>query len=328
MDMHPSAEAAQTGDLLPLTIAFGDYDRTRPLIDGRVTPRGVAPTWRTEWIGHFCTRPVYEEFDIAEMSLSWYITARNRGEPVWALPIFPLRMPVLGYMYCRSQSTYQSPRDLIGKRVGTMGYRYTVNLWLRGILQDHYGVRPQDWIWVTNERERNNYVVAPEVKLEVQEGRHPEQMLLDGDVEAVVSPEILPGIEQGDPRLRRLFPDPSGEQAAMAKKMGFLPITHTMVIGDALHRRAPWLAESLVAAFRDAQRVSDEAAAEAKYFSAPDAMYALEASRKAYGTNLYTHGLAANRTALQTLARYAFEQDYTDRMMQVNELFAPGTHAL
>ena len=328
MDIDPAGLAVAQAAAMPLTIAFGDYDRTRPLIDGRVVPRGIAPTWRTEWIGHFCTRPVYEEFDVPEMSLSWFIAARCRGEPVWALPIFPLRMPVLGYMFCRVDSPYRTPQDLIGRRVGTMGYRYTVNLWLRGILEEQYGVRPQDWTWVTTERESNSYVVPPEVTVEVRPGMHPQQLLLSGEVEAVVSPELLPGIQSGDPRLRRLFDDPAAEQAASARRQGFLPITHAMVIGEALHRRAPWVAESLIAAFRAAQDIADHAAAEPKYYSDPDAMYSLEASRKAYGPALYTHGLAANRPAMERFCRYAHAQRYTDRLMEVDELFAPGTHAL
>jgi 4,5-dihydroxyphthalate decarboxylase len=327
MDIDPGP-AARATEALPLLIAFGDYDRTRPLIDGRVTPSGIAPTWRTEWIGHFCTRPVYEEYDVAEMSLSWFIAARARNEPVWALPIFPLRMPVLGYMFCRTDSPYQAPRDLIGRKVATMGYRYTVNLWLRGILQDYYGVRPQDWTWVTTERESNSYIIPPAVPVEVRQGVHPEQLLLSGEVEAVVSPELLPGIQSGDPRLRRLFPDPSAEQAAYAGNSGFLPITHAMVIGDALHRRSPWIAQSLIDAFRSAQRIADEAASEPKYFSAPDAMYALETSRRAYGPSLYVHGLSENRRNIETFARYAFEQGYTDRLIAADELFAPGTQLL
>ena len=50
--------------------------------------------------GEACMRPVYEEFDIAEMSLSWYMMARCRNEPVIALPIFPLRMQIHPYIFC------------------------------------------------------------------------------------------------------------------------------------------------------------------------------------------------------------------------------------
>ena len=114
---------------LPVHLAMADYDRTRPIIDGRVKMAGVDLKVDTAWIGDFCTQPVYERYDVAEFSLSWYVAARMRGEPVVALPLFPLRMPVLAYLFVRDDSRISCPRDLIGKRIGCPGYRYTVNLW-------------------------------------------------------------------------------------------------------------------------------------------------------------------------------------------------------
>jgi 4,5-dihydroxyphthalate decarboxylase len=91
--------------LTSVSLAVADYDRTRPLIDGRVQPNGIALTVNPGWIGDFCLRPVYEEYDVAEMSLSWYVMARTRGEPIVALPVFPLRMPVLAYVLVRADSS-------------------------------------------------------------------------------------------------------------------------------------------------------------------------------------------------------------------------------
>lgn len=329
MNVHPGNLATMTGNDLSLTIAFGDYDRTRPLLDGRVRPAGIDPTYVTAWIGHFCTRPVYEEYDIAEMSLSWYLAARCRGEPVIALPIFPLRMPVHAYMFCRADAPYTSPRDLVGKRVGTPGYRYTVNLWLRGILQDQYGVSPSDLRWVTCETEGAGYVPPEGIDITVRPGDHPERMLLDGEVDAVFSPEILPGIERLDPRLRRLFPDAEAELAGYVASTGILPITHIIVLGTALAARAPWLGESLMGAFREAQKIVDEAALEPKYFSMPNALFMLERQRRAFGPAPMVHGLTApNRHILQTFMRYAKEQGYIGEIPELDSLFVAGTHAL
>ena len=325
----PLTTTPPSADDLPLSIAFGDYDRTRPLLDGRVRPAGVAPTYTTAWIGHFCTRPVYEEYDVAEMSLSWYLAARCRGEPVIALPIFPLRMPVHAYMFCRADAPYKSPRDLIGKRVATPGYRYTVNLWLRGILADIYGVTPQALLWTTCETEGAGYVAPPGIAITVRPGDHPQRLLLDGEVDAVFSPEILPGIETGDPRLRRLFPDAQAELAGYVRSTGILPITHTIVIGEALQARAPWLGASLMTAFRAAQKISDDAALEPKYFSSPNALFMVEEARRAFGPNPMVHGLTpANRHILQTFIRYAHDQGYITEPPAVDSLFAPGTHEL
>ena len=181
------------GKRLALSVSFADYDRTRALMDGRVKATGVDLDIKPGWIGSFCTRPVYEEYDVAEMSMSWYVAARCRGEPVVALPLFPLRMPVHAYFFCRTESSYGHPAELIGKRVGVPGYRYTVNLWLRGILQDHYGVRPEQLRWISGEVEGAGYKVPEHIDYTVQAGRTAEDMLLSGDVEAILVPEIQIG---------------------------------------------------------------------------------------------------------------------------------------
>ena len=132
--------------------AMADYDRIRPLMDGRVRPDGFDLDITTDDIRQFCIRPVYEEFDIAEMSMSWYVATKARGEPCVALPIFPLRMAVLGYLYCHADAPYSHPSELKGKRIGSPAFRYTVNLWLRGMLKEHYGLAPEDMSWVHQRR--------------------------------------------------------------------------------------------------------------------------------------------------------------------------------
>ena len=121
---------------LELNFSVADYHRTRPLLTGDVTLEGIKPNFYAAAPGEACLRPVYEEFDVAEMSLSWYVMARDRGEPVYALPIFPLRMFVQPYFIAGPIQGSQKPQDLVGKRVGMDRYRLTVGLWARGILQE------------------------------------------------------------------------------------------------------------------------------------------------------------------------------------------------
>ena len=96
---------------LALTLLLADYHRTRPILSGEVSAGGIKLQPRRAETGEACLRPVYEEFDIAEMSLSWYMMARCRHEPVIALPVFPLRMQIHPYIFCSTASGVNRPED-------------------------------------------------------------------------------------------------------------------------------------------------------------------------------------------------------------------------
>ncbi|TMB64881.1 MAG: hypothetical protein E6J54_26930, partial [Deltaproteobacteria bacterium] len=168
---------------LELTLMLADYHRTRPILAGDVAADRIKFIPRPAVPGEACMRPVYEEFDIAEMSLSWYTMARCRGEPVIALPIFPLRMQIHPYIFCSSSSGIDRPEDLKGKKIGMDQYRLTVGLWARGILQEYYDVRPEDCLWVTAEPEGAGFQPPAGVKIVVQ-SENTEALLLRGEIDA------------------------------------------------------------------------------------------------------------------------------------------------
>ena len=319
-------ERTRQSGLYPIDIAFADYDRTRPLIDGRVKPEGIALKANTSWIGDFCTRPVYEDYDAAEMSFSWYVAARDRGEPCVAIPIFPLRMAVWAYVFVRADSNITKPSDLIGKRIGAQGYRYTVNLWLRGIFKEHYGFAPEQATWITNEPEGAGYVIPKNVKVEIRKDKSPEQKLKDGEVDAIWCTSVTPAFERGESWVRRLFPDCQGEMQRFVQRTGIMPITHTLVLKKQLAEREPWIAENLFRVFVDAQKAADEVLQDdPKRFSYLDSVFVQEQQKAAYGANPYQHGLKPNRKIVEAFVRYAHDQGYISRRIPVEELFAPGT---
>lgn len=314
---------AASDGLYPIDLAFADYDRTRPLIDGRVRPEGIALKTNTAWIGDFCIRPVYEEYDAAEMSLSWYVMARVRGEPVIALPVFPLRMPVFAYVFVRDDAPFAKPSDLAGKRVATPLYRITVNLWLRGMFQEHYGLAPSDIRWVVTEAaEGAGFQMPPGVEIARAPGVEAEDLLERGEVDAIFLPVLPERFLAGTSRLRRLFRDPQAEMENYVQRTGILPITHTIVMKQGLAEREPWIAESLTRAFFEAQRVCDAYwRADPKHLSLPGGVFFLEQQRRAFGPNPYAQGIAANRKVLETFVRYAHEQGYIARRPAIEELF-------
>ncbi len=317
----------ESSDLYPIDLAIADYDRTRPLIDGRLKPEGIALNTETAWIGDFCTRPVYEQYDVAEMSLSWYVAARARGEPVVAVPYFPLRMPVLAYVLVRKDSDIVHPRDLKGKRIGAPLYRLTVNLWPRGIFRDHYGLAPEDVTWVTCENEGvAGYVIPKGIKVEAAQGGTPDQLLEQGKVDAILVPQLPESFLAGGSTLRRLFPDAQAEMQGFVRRTGIYPITHTLVMKQELSEREPWIAENMVRALSEAQRQCEAFYhADSKHLTLPDAVFIIEQQRAAYGADPWAQGLVKNRHVIETFVRYAHEQGYTNRRLSVDELFAPNT---
>jgi 4,5-dihydroxyphthalate decarboxylase len=323
-------QARQSDRLLPVNIAFADYDRTRPLLDGRVKAAGLALKIDARYVGDFCVEPIYEQYDAAEMSFSWYVTARSQGEPVIALPVFPLRMPVLAYIFVRADSPLHEVKQLASLRIGVPSYRYTVNLWVRGIFQDHYGLGADQVTWVTCQREEGaGYTIPRGIKIEITEGRTAEQLLDQGEVDAILVPRVPQSYVEGRSKMRRLFKDAQGEMQGYFRKTGFMPITHTVVVRKSLGEQEPWACESLVQAFKDAQRLCDPAClTDPKLVSSADAIFHQEQDRAVYGLNSWAHGVAPNRQNIETFVRYAHEQGYTARRLSIEELFPPNTLSL
>jgi 4,5-dihydroxyphthalate decarboxylase len=310
----------------PLRIAFADYDRTRPLLHGLVKAEGISFEAEAKWVGDFCHRPVYEEYDAAEMSLSWYVAARERGEPCVAIPVFPLRDPLLAYVYARTDSPITKPADLIGKRIGVHGYRYTINAWLRGVFSDHYGLKPEQATWVTCEPEGAGYVAPKNIRIELQLAKNAAQLLRDGDVDALFAPRVPREFQNREGWIRRLFPDCRAENHRLVKRLGFIPVSHVIVMNEHLAKREPWIAVNLTKAFVEAQRYADEIWRTEKMPSFVDSMFHLEDQREHYGDDPFENGLGpANRANIATFTRYAREQGYISRELSIEELFFEAT---
>jgi 4,5-dihydroxyphthalate decarboxylase len=308
---------------LELTLLLADYHRTRPLLSGEVTAEGIKLQPRRAETGEACLRPVYEEYDIAEMSLSWYLMARCRKEPVIALPIFPLRMQIHPYIFCSSASGIAGPEDLKGKRIGMDEYRLTIGLWSRGILQEHYGVRPEQCEWFTSAPEGAGFSPPPNVKITVR-AEPTEALLLRGELDALIPPNIVPSFRNKDPRIRRVFKDIRNAVADYFHATKIFPITHTLVLRQSLFDEHPWLASSLLNAFTQAEALCRKSYEYAKRSAFPSAVLILEEEEELFGENPWGHGLTPeNQIVLEKFVQYAHEQGYVPYRPQLSELFAP-----
>ncbi len=313
---------------LNLTLMLADYDRTRPILSGTVRVEGIQLTPRRAVPGEACLRPVYEEFDIAEMSLSWYVMARCRGEPVIALPVFPMRMFVQPYIFCSSSSDIRVPQDLRGKRVGMNQYRLTVGLWARGILQEFYGVHPEEMLWLTSEPEGAGFQPPAALRLAVQP-ESVESLLLKGEIDALIAPNVPPSFRSGDPRIRRLFADCRTRVTKYFRDTKIFPITHTVVLRESLIAEQPWIAKNLLAAFIEAEKACRRAYEYPKRLAFPSAVLILEEEEEIFGKDPFQHGLTAqNQRVLEKFLQYAEEQGYISRRPKPGDLFAPAPDCL
>ena len=129
---------------LRLTLACWDYDRTRALADGSVAPDGIDLNYLSLPVEETFFRMLrHREFDVAEMSLSSYAVSLLRPDPAFiAIPVFPSRMFRHSCIFVSAKSGIAEPAQLVGKRIGTPEYQMTAPVWIRGILQDEYGVDP------------------------------------------------------------------------------------------------------------------------------------------------------------------------------------------
>jgi 4,5-dihydroxyphthalate decarboxylase len=249
--------------------------------------------------------------------------ARCRNEPVIALPIFPLRMQIHPYIFCGAASGIERPEDLKGKKIGMDEYRLTVGLWARGILREYHGVRPEECQWFTSAPERAGYQPPAGVNITVVD-EPTEALLLRGEIDALIPPNIVPSFRAKDPRIRRVFKDARATVNEYFGKTKIFPITHTLVVRQSLFDEHPWLVSSLLNAFTEAEKVCRKSYGYAKRSAFPSAVLILEEEEEVFGDNPWGHGLTPeNQVVLEKFVQYAEEQGYIPHRPPISDLFAP-----
>src|SRR3989449_2441061 len=224
---------------LTLTLALGDYDRPLALKTGLVRPEGVEVNILTlgpEEIFYRMGR--FREFDVSEFSLSTYTIRRGRGEPLIAIPVFPSQMFRHSAIFVSDRAGIRDPRDLRGKRVGVPKYHMTAAVWIRGILEDEYGVAPKDMLWFEGGEgarvKEVDVTLPPDVRHQlVPAGRNLGEMVAAGELDAFVGARRPATFGT---RVRRLFPDFRRVEREYYEKTGIFPIMHTLLLREELAR--------------------------------------------------------------------------------------------
>ena len=310
-----------------LTLGCGDYDLTRALIDGTVRPPGVDLTvlpmssperhWRMMR---------FEEFDVAELSMSHYLVGRAEGRAFTAIPVFPHRRFRHSFVFCRSDAGIDQPRDLNGKRVALRTFQNTAGVWTRGILADDYGVDLGAIHWFTQDEEETPWEPPDWLHIErVPQGANLDTLLVEGDLDAAIYPEMLPSFARGHPRVRRLFEHPKEVERDYFQRTGIFPIMHTVVVRDQVLHDFPWVAVSMVRAFRDAKERCYTRLADPRQTALAWAQDLLEEQRQVMGPDPWPYALEPNRAALSALLRYSHAQGLIPTIPKVEDLFAPNS---
>lgn len=310
---------------LKLTLACGNYEIVRAIKEGAVRPEGIELTVLTDMDSPARHWRMLRgrEFDVAETSLSSYLMAKDRGHPFEAIPVYLHRRFRHGFIFVNKAAGIAKPTDLIGKKVGLKTFQATAILWLRGMLEHEYGVPHRSIHWIT-ERDEDVAFEPPEgLTIEpAPEGRKVGEMLSEGEVQAVLHPEILDVFAQGDPRVGRLFPDYKQVEIDYYKRTGIFPIMHITAIKKEIADEHPWVAPVLMRAFEEAKKVAYRRLENPRIV--PLAWYreAWEEQRDLLGPDPWEYGLGpANRKNLETAIGYSHECGLISRRPEVEELF-------
>ena len=319
---------------VPVTLACGAYDRTLPLALGDVRAQGVDLTYLPMHPEEVFWRMLRHcEFDAAEMSMSSYLLRRSRGDDsLLAIPVFTSRMFRHSCVWVNAEVGIQRPQDLKGKRMGVPEYQVTAVVWIRGFLQDDYGVAPSDMKWyqgglIQPGRVEKLAVAIPGVSIApIRADQTLSELLATGEIDALMAPRPPSTYDGG--RVRRLFEDFRSVEADYYQRTRIFPIMHAVVIRRELLDQYPWLARSLYDAFVEAKQRTMRNLVNypsALVTSLPWQLAETEATRALMGDDFWPYGVELNRATLEALARYSHQQGLAEREIKVDEMFAEST---
>jgi len=321
---------------LRLTLACWDYDRTRALMDGSVSPDGIELVYLNQPVEETFFRMMrYREFDCSEMSLSSYAASLQAEDPPFiAIPVFPSRFFRHSCIFVSAKSGIRKPEELKGRRIGVPEYQMTAPVWIRGILSDDHGVKVTDVEHFSggeeepgrDEKLRLN--LPKEIKLQpIKADQTLSRMLADGELDALVTARAPSTFHKEPDRVRRLFPDYVEVEKKYYQRTKIFPIMHTVVIRRDVYSKNPWVAQSLTKAFTEAKAKAyalyDQTAALPAMV--PWLVAELEEARREMGADWWPYGLEPNRKVLETFLRYHHEQGLSKRRFAPEELFARET---
>jgi 4,5-dihydroxyphthalate decarboxylase len=315
---------------LRLTFACGPYDRTQSLRDGSIGVDGVDLNYVTMQPAEIFWRQLqYQEFDASEMSLSNYTSLVSTGQsPFIAIPVYPSRVFRHGYFFVNTGKGIKSGADLKGKRGGVPEYSMTAAVYMRGLMQHEFGVKPSDVEWVQGRHDRLGRKLPADIRLtQAPDGTELGDLLERGEIDFMMTANNPLSFRRGSKNVARLFPNYAEMEKDYYKRTKIYPIMHTVIIKREIYDREPWVAMNLYQALCKAKERCYQLLVET---GAPKASFAwlqpmIEEEKRIIGEDWYPYGIEQNRPTIEALLQYTHEHGLTDRRVKLEELFAPAT---
>jgi 4,5-dihydroxyphthalate decarboxylase len=321
-------KGADVATKLPLTLTCGDYEITRPLAEGLVEPDGIALTVLTDPASRdrHWRLARNAECDLGEFNACAYFMARERGHPFIALPIYPHRRFRHGFVFVNTGKGIRQASDLRGRRIGCYGgFQPAACVWLRGILEEFFGLPHREVTWVVPPVDEIPFTPPKGLMIETaRAGESLDDMLADGEIDAMLAPSFPAPFLKGDKRVARLFPDFKTREIDYYRQTGILPIMHLVMIRQSIIEKHPWVAANLAYAFNRAKEIAYQRLRNPRVLPQAWGTSAAEEQAAILGRDPWTYGLgAANRKNLETAMRYTHAQGLTSRLASIEEVFVP-----
>ncbi|SLN75758.1 PhnD/SsuA/transferrin family substrate-binding protein [Oceanibacterium hippocampi] len=317
---------------LRLSIAIGDYDRNRALLDGRVQIDGVDPIFMALSPEEMFFRAFrHQDFDISEVSFASQLVSMAQDRSQYqALPIFLSRAFRHSSIYIRTDKGIESPADLRGRSIGIAEYQLSANVWARALLEDEYGVRPAEIRWVrggmntAGRPEKLKVELPPEIRIDnAPDDRSLDDLLSAGEIDGFIGPRSLRCFDDGHPKVARLFGNGVEVASAYWRKTGIFPIMHLLGVRRELFEAHPFLGGALMKAFTRSKQFAEEMLSDtsATKVTMPFVEDHLAEARRLMGRDFWSYGVAGNEKTIKAFLDHHHRQGLSSRRIALDELF-------
>jgi 4,5-dihydroxyphthalate decarboxylase len=311
---------------LRISVACGDYEIVRALKEGTVEPDGIELVMLTD-MGpreRHWRMARKAEFDVCEANVGAYFMERNQGAPLTAIPVFLHRRFRHGFLFVNAAAGIRAPKELVGKQIGGTNFQPASNIWMRGILEEEYELPHRQVTWVVERSEDVAFTPPKDLRIQmIAPGKRLDEMLVQGEIPALLSPELPRLFLQGDKRIVRLFPNYKEIELAYFRRTGIFPIMHVTTIKQEIVDKYPWVPTNLVKAFEQAKRIAYRRIANPRVVPLAWVRTALEEQDAVLGPDPWVYGLTPeNRKNLETVLRYTHQQGLISKMLPLDALFA------